>query len=89
MGLKGTVIRYNGVDFDSSRLFIFKELKLFRRHILTLRKKVSWADFCDNINNEKWQFEIVDETYGYNQVKLMGYIYTQKIFMNLILRFII
>ncbi|UOW69604.1 hypothetical protein [Paraclostridium bifermentans] len=67
-------IEFNNVDLDYCSVCIFNlegNLGKFSG------EKFSLQDFVEKFNN--LNFEIIDETYGYNQSKFFGYVYEEDI----------
>lgn len=73
----GTV-EFTGIDWDCSFACVYKckEFSLENTGVIE-GEKFMLKDFAENFGKhaDKEIFEIVDETFGYNQTKLEGYLY--------------
>ena len=71
--VKGTV-EFAGVDWDFSFVCVYKCKEFTLEHTGAIEgEKQMLKDFAENFVDET--FEIVDETFGYNETKLEGYLY--------------
>ena len=71
--VKGTVV-FDGIDWDCSFACVYKckEFTLENTGAIEGEKQML-KDFAESFGDAV--FEIVDETYGYNETKLEGYLY--------------
>ena len=63
---------FSNVDYDFSGIYIFKELKVFKKLMFTNRVSLAMKDFIAKINSGKWSFEIKDELYAWHQAVFVG-----------------
>lgn len=71
-------ILFHKIGFSFSNIYLFKELEVFRKKIYTRRIKISFEEFCRKIDSGEWEFEFVDEAYGYNRAVFDGFVYTKN-----------
>lgn len=50
--------------YDLESVYIFREFHLFRKPVLTIRKKITFSRLADMINSGKWQLEFITEYVG-------------------------
>ncbi len=48
-------------NYDLESVYFFRELRFFRRHLLTVRKSIPLKTLADRINSGKWQLEFITE----------------------------
>lgn len=71
--VKGTV-EFEGVDWDCSFAYVFKCKEFNLENTGAIEgEKYMLKDFAEGFGSTT--LEIVDETFGYNQTKLAGYLY--------------
>jgi len=54
---------FSGIE--EADVYIFREVRLFRKTICTLRKRISLERLAEMIASKKYQFEFIHETFGY------------------------
>lgn len=47
--------------YDLESVYVFREIRLFGKRILTIRKNISLNELADRINCGKWQLEFITE----------------------------
>ena len=73
-----SMIRFVEYEQEFTDNYIFKEYRLMGKTILTKRLEVSFDYIISQINAGKWQFEFIDEFYGWRKAEFDGYIWLNK-----------
>ncbi len=55
---------FSGIE--AADVYIFREIRLFRKTICTLRKQISLEQLAGMIASKKYQLEFIHETFGYH-----------------------
>lgn len=65
-------------QFDICHIYIFHELRIFRRLIHTKRTSVSLEKIISNINYGHWKLEFITEYHAFNEVLYYCWIWDNK-----------
>ena len=71
-------MRLVSIDPDSFSVNMHEELRIAGGKTITTRNEITLNDFIKKIDSKKWQFEFVDEYYGYHRAMFCGYIVKDK-----------
>lgn len=65
-------------NYDISDLYVFKEIRLFRRLISTHRVRLSLEKLAANINKGKWELEFIYEYHSFHSVLFSCWIWSKS-----------
>lgn len=66
-------------NYDISHIYLFKQIRLFRRLISTQRVSLNVKTLMDNINRGKWELEFLYEYHAYHGVLFCCCLWTKDI----------
>ena len=71
-------MRLVSIDPDCISINVHDELRIAGEKTIKIMKEILVNDFITKMNSKKWQFEFVDEYYGYHKAIFCGCIVKEK-----------
>ena len=70
-------LQFTNCDFEDINISLFKDYRLFRNSLFTIKKNLSLEELYTKVNSGQWNLEFIEEYYAYSSALFQCAIHTE------------